>query len=50
MDMTRAVQIAVARADLIACQILALPWGRMALSLMLAAVVIHVVKGVVKHG
>ena len=48
MDATRAIQIAIARADLILCRVLALPWGRMALSVALsvalAAAVIHVVK------
>ena len=44
MDATRAIQIAVARADLIICRVLALPWGRIALSVALAAAVIHVVK------
>ena len=50
MDATRAIQIAVARADLILCRVLALPWKRMALSLVLAAAVIHVFKGVVRNG
>lgn len=46
MDVTRAIQIAVTRADLIVCRALALPWKRMALSLLMAAVIIHVVKAV----
>ena len=48
MDATRAIQIAVARADLITCRALALPWGRIALSVALAAAVIHVVKVVMR--
>ncbi len=50
MDVTRAIQIAVARADLIACRVLALPWKRMALSLLLAALAIHVIKAVKRNG
>ena len=46
MDVTRAIQTAVARADLLACQLLALPWRRMVLSVILAALVIHMVKAV----
>ena len=46
----RNIQIAVARADLLICRLLALPWKRMALSLLLAAVAIHVVKAVKNDG
>ena len=42
MDATRLIQIAVARADLLLCQLIALPWKRMAVSLLLAWIVIHV--------
>lgn len=42
--MERAIMEAVARADLILCQIGALPWGRIALSVVLAAIIIKVVK------
>lgn len=47
MDVTRAIQIAVARADLLLCQLAALPWKRMAASLLLAALAIHVIKAVI---
>ena len=50
MDMTRAIQIAVARADLLLCRLLALPWKRMAVSLLLAWLVIHVIKAVRNDG
>lgn len=50
MDVTRAIQIAVARADLIVCRALELPWERMAMSLLLAAVIIHVIKAVKQNG
>ena len=46
MDVTRCIQAAVVRADLLACRLLALPWGRIWLSLLLAWWVIHVVKAV----
>lgn len=49
MDITRQIQIAVARADLLLCQLLALPWKRMAVSLLLAWLLIHVVKAVIKN-
>jgi hypothetical protein len=49
MDLAQNIQIAVARADLLICRLLALPWKRMALSLLLAAVAIHVVKAVRNH-
>ena len=39
MDVTRAIQAAVARADLLACRVLALPWGRIGLSLLVAMVI-----------
>ena len=50
MDVTRAIQAAVVRADLLACQLLALPWKRMAVSLLLAGLVIRVVKAVRNDG
>lgn len=40
----RSIQIAVARADLILCQVAAWPWKRMILSLLIAAVAIHILK------
>lgn len=46
MDVTRAIQAAVARADLLACRVLALPWGRIGLSLLIAAAVMFVIRGV----
>ena len=46
MDVTRTIQAAVARADLLACRVLALPWGRIGLSLLLAAAVMFVIRGV----
>ena len=49
MDATRLIQIAVARADLLLCQLLALPWKRMAVSLLLAWLLIHVIKAVIKN-
>ncbi len=42
MDVTRCIQVAVARADMLICRLLALPWKRMAVSLLLAWIVIHV--------
>ena len=50
MDMTRCILAAVARADLLICQLLALPWKRMIVSLLLAWLVIHVVKAVRNDG
>lgn len=49
MDATRMIQAAVARADLIVCWVLALPWRRIGLSLMIAAIGIHCVKAVKGH-
>ena len=46
MDVTRAIQMAVARADLLLCRVKALPWGRIGLALLIAAAAIHVVKAV----
>lgn len=42
--MERPIIEAVARTDLILCQIGSLPWGKIALSLVLAAVCIKAVK------
>ena len=50
MNITQQIQIAVARADLLICQLAALPWKRMAASLLLAALVIHAVKAVRNNG
>lgn len=47
---TQQIQIAVARADLLLCQLIALPWKRMAASLLLAWLLIHVVKAVRNNG
>lgn len=46
---TQQIQIVVARADLLLCQLIALPWKRLALSLLLAWLLIHVVKAVRKN-
>ena len=46
MNITQQIQIAVARADVLLCRLLALPWKRMAVSLLLAWLVIHVMKAV----
>lgn len=43
---TQQIQIAVARADLLLCRLIALPWKRLVLSLLLAWLLIHVVKAV----
>ena len=45
----KAIQTAVARADLIVSRVLALPWKRMALSLVLAWILIHVYKAVITN-
>ena len=47
---TQQIQIAVARADLLLCRLIALPWKRLALSLLLAWLLIHVVKAVRNNG
>jgi hypothetical protein len=49
MNVTQQIQIAVARADLLLCQLAALPWKRMAASVVLAALVIHTVKAVIRN-
>ena len=38
--MANGIQIAVARADLVLCQIATLPWGKIGLSLLLAAIIL----------
>ncbi len=48
MDMTRCIQAAVARADLLICQLAALPWKRMAVSVVLAWIAIHICKCAMK--
>ena len=50
MDVTRCIQAAVARADLLICQLAALPWKRMAASVLLAWIVIHICKCVRNDG
>ena len=49
MDITQQIQIVVARADLLLCRLLTLPWKRMAASLLLAWWVIHVIKVVMRN-
>lgn len=44
MDVTRMIQVAVVLADMALCQILAWPWKRMGMSLLLAVIVIKVGK------
>lgn len=46
MDTTRAIQIAVARADLLLAALRAVPWGRIGLSLLLAGAVLQVIRAV----
>ena len=50
MDTVQAMQIIVARADVAVCQLAALPWKRMAASVLLAALAIHVIKAVRNDG
>lgn len=50
MDVTRLIQVNVARADLLICRLQALPWGKIGLSLLMAWLVIHVVKAVRNDG
>lgn len=38
----RGIQIAVAKADLLICRLLALPWGKIWRSLLIAAAVVYV--------
>ena len=44
--MANGIQIAVARADLWLCRVAALPWGKIGLSLLIAAAVVYAVKAV----
>jgi len=46
MDVTRMIQVAVARADLMICTLRALPWGKIAASLIIAAILMKVVRQV----
>lgn len=46
MDGTRMILAAVARADMWLCRVLTLPWCRIVLSLLIAALTIHVFKAV----
>jgi hypothetical protein len=48
MNVTQCIQVAVARADLLLCQLAALPWKRMAVSVLLAWIVIHVYRTVMR--
>ena len=50
MNIAQHIQIAVARADLLLCRLAAIPWKRLALSLLLAWLVIHVLKAVRNDG
>ena len=45
----RAIQIAVARADLIMCHVAVWPWKRIVASILLAAVAIQILKVVGRH-
>jgi len=45
--MASKIQIAIAMVDLRLCQIVALSWKRIGISLMVAAIIIKVVKGVI---
>lgn len=47
MDVTRLIQVAVVRIDMALCAVLAWPWKRMALSLLLAWWTIKVARAVV---
>ena len=47
--MERAILTAVARADLILCQIAALPWNRIGLSLLISAIACGIIKREVKR-
>lgn len=49
MNITQQIQIAVARADLLLCRLAAIQWKRLAVSLLLAALVIHTVKAVIRN-
>ena len=40
--MTNSIQVTVARADLWLCRVAALPWGKIGLSLLIAAAVVYV--------
>ena len=42
MDVTRLIQVNVARADLWLCRVAALPWEKIGLSLLIAAAVVYV--------
>lgn len=44
MDATRAIQIAVARADLLICQARASPWGMIAAGLLVGGLLWAVIK------
>ena len=49
MDVTRAIQVGVAWADLIICRMLAFPWKRIGLSVAIAILVMHVVRSARKE-
>ena len=44
MDVTTAIQVAVAKADLILCSLGQFPWDRILLSFVLAAILMKVVR------
>lgn len=46
MNVTRTIQIAVTRADMLLCSARALPLRKMTMSLLIAAAVIRVIKAV----
>lgn len=50
MDVTRLIQVNIARADLLICRLLAMPWEKIGLSLLIAAAVMYVVKAVRSDG
>lgn len=45
--MDRAILEAVARADVAVCWLLAMPWRRIALSLLIAFLILHVLRAVI---
>ena len=42
MDVTKLIQVNIARADLLICRLLALPWKKIGLSVLIATVVVYV--------
>ena len=41
MDITRMIQVGVARADLLICRLLVLPWGNIGMGVLITAAVIY---------